>query len=207
MKKNDIAEERAAPKVHETVLQLLSDEKRGRVLDAAAGEGALTKKLLELGFEVNSVDINPSIFKLQGTQCIKLDLNYGLPFPEKHFDYIVSLETLEHLWNPYGCIREFYRVLKPRGKLIVSTPNISTIFSRILFLFTGRFAGFREVDYEKTGHITPIPIWQIKQFLNQLEFKIEYHTYNRGYIPKIKLEVPSKNKYLGQISILKMIKT
>lgn len=107
---------RAVAKVHETVLKLLADEKRGKLLDAAAGEGALTKQLITLGFEVCPVDIDPSIFELQEVECERIDLNERIPYTDKSFDYVVSVETLEHLWNPYGAVREFHRTLKPGGK-------------------------------------------------------------------------------------------
>jgi SAM-dependent methyltransferase len=71
---------RAAIKVHETVVKLLANEKRGKLLDAGAGEGALTKELMALGFNVYPIDIDPSIFKLQEVKCEKVDLNERLPY-------------------------------------------------------------------------------------------------------------------------------
>lgn len=46
-----------------------------------------------------------------------------LPFPNEAFDYIISLETIEHVENPGQALYEMSRVLKPRGTLVVSTPN------------------------------------------------------------------------------------
>jgi ubiquinone/menaquinone biosynthesis C-methylase UbiE len=47
----------------------------------------------------------------------------GLDFPDGFFDTIVSFETIEHTTSYRKMLSEFARVLKPSGKLILSTPN------------------------------------------------------------------------------------
>jgi len=54
----------AAERVHDVVLSLLEDKKRGKILDAAAGEGCLTLKLIEMGFNVTPCDINSENFRV-----------------------------------------------------------------------------------------------------------------------------------------------
>lgn len=46
-----------------------------------------------------------------------------LPFADASFDYVVSFQVIEHIRNDKAFVREVYRVLKPGGKFIVSTPN------------------------------------------------------------------------------------
>lgn len=48
----------------------------------------------------------------------------NLKFEDEVFDLIIMMETLEHIKEPYKAIKECYRVLKPSGKLIISTPFI-----------------------------------------------------------------------------------
>jgi 2-polyprenyl-3-methyl-5-hydroxy-6-metoxy-1,4-benzoquinol methylase len=50
--------------IHETVERILQEAKRGKVLDAPAGEGALTLRLKNLGFDVSCCDLYPEIFKV-----------------------------------------------------------------------------------------------------------------------------------------------
>lgn len=195
----------AVDRVHETVLKII-DIQNGRALDAAAGQGAISLKLLELGFDVHAADINPRYFKAEGVKFLQLDLNNKLPYGDNFFDLITSVETIEHLHNPWGCLREFHRVLKDDGTLILSTPNVLTIFSRILFLLRGRFAGFLDVDFQESGHISPIPLWQLEKMANQIGFTIQTIEFNRGYIPIIRVEIPIKNIHTGQILIVKMKK-
>jgi SAM-dependent methyltransferase len=47
-----------------------------------------------------------------------------LPFPSNYFDLLIFTETIEHLINPYDALAEIYRVTKPHGKLILTTPNL-----------------------------------------------------------------------------------
>jgi SAM-dependent methyltransferase len=46
-----------------------------------------------------------------------------LPFRDNSFDVILCLEVLEHLYDPFCLFVETYRVLKPQGELLITTPN------------------------------------------------------------------------------------
>jgi SAM-dependent methyltransferase len=69
-------------------------------------------------------------------EIIKADLNEVLPFPDNHFDVIHSNQVLEHLFNTDIYVSELYRILKPNGYAIVSTPNLAAWYT-ISFLFMG----------------------------------------------------------------------
>ncbi|WP_434581891.1 class I SAM-dependent methyltransferase [Carbonactinospora thermoautotrophica] len=47
----------------------------------------------------------------------------ALPLADASVDVVVSLQVIEHLWDQPGFVRECARVLRPGGRLIVSTPN------------------------------------------------------------------------------------
>ena len=130
----------ARGETHDWVIKYLSKEKRGSLLDAPAGTGALVIYLKEMGFAVSCCDINPSIFSVQDIEIEKVDLNQLLPYPSSSFDFITCIEGLEHLENPMSAIREFFRILKPGGKLILSVPNYLNIERRLKFLVTGLFS-------------------------------------------------------------------
>jgi 2-polyprenyl-3-methyl-5-hydroxy-6-metoxy-1,4-benzoquinol methylase len=106
----------------------------GNVMDFGCGKGALIGKLLGRGgVRVTACDTSPaSIEHVNVTyrshpdfvQCVALQ---GLPLdlPAGQFDCIFLLETLEHLSNAYlePTIREVWRLLKPGGAVVVTTPN------------------------------------------------------------------------------------
>ncbi len=76
-------------------------------------------------------------FKKSGVKSKTFQLtSLSLPWKNSTFDNITSYETLEHLPDPGKIINEFFRVLKPGGELILSTPNTSWdwIHSFVAFL-------------------------------------------------------------------------
>jgi ubiquinone/menaquinone biosynthesis C-methylase UbiE len=52
-----------------------------------------------------------------------VDANERLPFCDNEFDLLWCSEVIEHLLDPAFTIQEFKRVLKPGGKLLMTTPN------------------------------------------------------------------------------------
>jgi len=51
-----------------------------------------------------------------------------LPFPNEYFDVVLCIETLEHLMEPPKAANEIKRVLKPSGKIILTTPSKHAVF-------------------------------------------------------------------------------
>ena len=47
---------------------------------------------------------------------------YTLPFPDNHFDLVVSGQMLEHCGNPFKSVAEMMRVLKPGGRVVIIVP-------------------------------------------------------------------------------------
>ena len=132
--KNKVRRRRAA-------LALLADLPPGRALDAPCGDGALARELSARGWRVCGADIAP--VHIDGAASLRLDLDQPLPFSDGAFDAVVSLEGIEHLLSPARCLAEFCRVLRPGGRLVVTTPNVNNVQSRWHYLMAGRFSGFR----------------------------------------------------------------
>jgi len=190
---------------------LKSVKKSAKILDIATGKGYLVKELENAGFKnIFTSDINPDQFfyskykyKFKVSDC-----NKKLSYKSNSFDVVISSETIEHLENPKFFMSEAFRILKPGGIFILTTPNVQTIFSRIYFLVTGGLAGHTRESYDISGHISVLPSWLIERFADDCGFKILNKTYNCGYIPVFKLKFKRRllNSLFGWIYVYKFKK-
>ncbi len=130
----------ARNEIHDKIVELMDKEPRGKVLDAPAGTGALADRLRRMGFDVSCCDINPSYFSIPEMSLEIGDLSQSLPYASASFDFILCIEGIEHLENPLNAIREFSRLLKPGGRVLLSLPNYLNIERRLRFLITGLFS-------------------------------------------------------------------
>ena len=105
--------------------------------------GNLSKKLADKGFFVYAVDVLEESIKIAkeffNSSKITCEVRDILkePFEEKSFDCITFLETIEHVENPAMFFREFHRILRDNGHLIISTPN-STSLENMLYALSYR---------------------------------------------------------------------
>jgi len=121
-------------------LPILGLAPKSKVLDApCGGTAALTLGLRERGFDAIGADIDPEAARALGSNFVKANLDGALPWPDQTFDLVISTEGIEHLENHYSFLREVNRVLKPGGTLILTTPNITALRSRVRFLGSGFF--------------------------------------------------------------------
>jgi SAM-dependent methyltransferase len=153
---------------HDKVIQLMEKEVRGRVLDVPTGTGILADRLRRIGFEVSCCDINPFYFSIPDLSLEIGDLNHSLPYPSGSFDFIACIEGPEHLENPFNAIREFHRLLKTGGKLILALPNYLNIERRLKFLITGLFS--KVPSPKKLGKDRYDNLWMLH--LNSLTYPI-----------------------------------
>ena len=120
------------------VIPFISSPKEGlRVIDAGAGEGYMSRLLKDLGYDVTACDISASAFKCPDIPFIRADLNKGIPLEDNIFDYTISIEVIEHIENHGNFIKELIRITKPGGRIIITTPNITSLSSRLHFFIYG----------------------------------------------------------------------
>lgn len=119
------------------VLRERAAEFRGKVVvDVPAGNGVTSAQLREWGADVRALDLFPEFFKAPGLTCAKVDLAEALPLPAASADWIIFQEGIEHLPDQVRVLRECARVLRPDGRLILTTPNTSNLRSKLAhFLF------------------------------------------------------------------------
>lgn len=110
------------------VLEVLGDVQGLSVLDAGCGPGFYTRALLDRGAVVTAFDPSPAFVNLTrertgaGADVRQLDLEHPLLGLEgDSFDRIVLALVIHHVSNRQQALSELYRVLKPGGRLILST--------------------------------------------------------------------------------------
>ncbi len=84
-----------------------------------------------------------------------------LPFENESFDFVSSLEIIEHLTSPVHMLKESLRVLKPGGKILITTPNVTRIGS-IFKLLVGRsnFERVASLDYHDESDEWRPHVWE-----------------------------------------------
>lgn len=159
-----------------SVLRTISGLKKDiAILDAGCGEGSFIEELRKIGF----------------SRVVGLDENYGsdlvlrgsvqnLPFRDNAFDMVLFLDVIEHIpiERQEASIRELHRVLKDRGLLLVSVPNLAHLASRISFLAKGKL--IRTASLEK--HPGDRPIREIIKLFKGNRFILEER---RGFFPTV----------------------
>ena len=148
------------------------------VLDIGVGRGRLLELLCrDMRATACGCDLDPDRLERGTVPVTQVNLNsHDLPYPSEAFDLVTCSEVLEHLENYHRLLREAYRVLKPRGLVVVSTPNVLNVKSRLRY-WAGGFPNLfgplpltSDRCYSVSGHITPLPLFYLARVLRALGF-------------------------------------
>ena len=165
----------------------------GKHLDLGSGTGALIRRLRR-DFDIQSCacDYSAGFMRLDDVAVDVVDLNQGeLPYESATFDLVTFTEVAEHLENYRAILREIHRVLKPGGIVLVTTPNVLNLKSRMRFLVTGFWSMFGPLHVGETaiestgGHITPIPYPYLAHALMEAGFSMPYVTTDKLQFPSL----------------------
>ena len=129
-------------------LALVKECQPRNILELGFEDPAISEAIVkDIGAKYTGVDISPvsvRAAKDQGLNAIQLDASSEpLPYATDSFDLILCSEVIEHLYNPDFAVEQLKRVLRPSGKMIITTPNLAAWYNRFLLL-----AGIQPVSSE-----------------------------------------------------------
>ena len=175
---NELSLDKTVLAVRDTVLRE-TPQLKGNYLDIGSGTGALIRLIKESlpDLESSVCDYSDKFMKIPGQKVDIIDLNDGnLPYDDNSFELVTFTEVAEHLENHRAILREIYRILKPEGMLVMTTPNILNIKSRLRFFLYGfwNFFGPMPVGHDAhetaLGHITPVSYFYLAHTLLETGF-------------------------------------
>ena len=136
---------------------------KGRLLDVGYACGTLHRKIIDklgkknvYGLDIET-EIKDSLHKTGSAE--------NMPFKDNMFDCIVAGELIEHLENPEAFLEECNRMLKEKGRLILTTPNRKSLVNRITR------------SYEAPAHLSLFSEKELAGLLKEKGFKVKKTAY------------------------------
>lgn len=178
-----------------------------RVLDFGTGEGDMAISIKQhfpqhevvAADVLISEDVKRKLMRAGVHVCeqkLRIEPRRRLPIENDSFDAILFLEVLEHIIDePMHVFSELHRILRSGGYLFLTTPNIATLFNRMMLLFGKQpqlyFSSLRCGFNLQRGHFRE---WAMDELLHILShtFKVEKCVYlsslgTRGLVKERKL--------------------
>ncbi len=152
---------------------------KGKVLDYGCGAGHLLSRMLkEPEGEFFGLDFSPDSIEATRNKCgnnsklkeLLLVKTLPVAFDDNLFDTITFIETIEHLQNDMlqNTLSEIYRILKPGGKVFITTPFNEELEKHLAF------CPFCKAEFHQMQHIQSFTVNSIKALLEKHQFVIEY---------------------------------
>jgi SAM-dependent methyltransferase len=155
-----------------------------RMLDVGCGDGFITAGLVSVARQVVAVDLlhNSLVrtrIRANRAQFAQVGTDGTLPFVAQSFDVVVGLEVIEHCRDPRRFLDEMWRMLKPGGLLLLSTPNYKTFQRRLGFRAVRGLSRFPSFPIHWAGegedgtHFQEFEPAQLEQLLLDTGFAID----------------------------------
>jgi len=170
------------------------------ILEIGVGNNTITTLLKKK----NKVTTCDAFFKAD----IKHDLNrFPFPFKSHSYDVIVCTEVLEHLLHPSKTLKEFFRIIKPDGSIVITVPNMASIKNAISILLLGKLTYAAEPD-KKFGHVCDYWFSRLKELVEKNGFKIVRYETTSCYMKFLNISIPRwiYPKRFGEFVIIKIVK-
>jgi ubiquinone/menaquinone biosynthesis C-methylase UbiE len=135
-----------------------------RALDLGVGDGRLATELHAsdlTGADVSQVALDRARTRLPDAKLVLVQPDEPLPFEDGEFDLVVCAETLEHVRDVQLALSEIRRVLRPGGRLALTTPAAS----RWAFLLRGP-------EHPFSPHLRAFTRRSLRRILDTMGFQV-----------------------------------
>lgn len=145
--------------------EIVEIKKEQSFLEVGCAQGYYLSKVLKKTKKVFGVDIDAEFIKSakKTGAIVKVASGEKLPFKTAQFDFVLCTETLEHIPNWKKSVEEIKRVLKPKGKAIITIPLEKSCFWRFFSIFFP--------PEETRGHINLLNAREIESVFKPLKIK------------------------------------
>jgi 2-polyprenyl-3-methyl-5-hydroxy-6-metoxy-1,4-benzoquinol methylase len=143
--------------IHALVCRVLGEQTSGKgtLVDIGCGTGKLRDSVAALTREYIGCDVVRYGSLPADIPFVEADLNHApYPIADASADVVTCVETIEHLENPRLVVRELVRIARPGGLVIVTTPNVLSLLSKLTLLLKNQFQAFGDREYP--AHITAV---------------------------------------------------
>jgi len=163
------------------------------ILDVGCGTGKLAYMIAKKGGKVKGIDYSTTAIETALSKYNHPNLSYEKIDVSKKisgkYDVIISIGTLEHMDQPYTMLKKFKNHLKPKGKIIITSPNWTNPRGFILMtLFTLFDAPITLADLH---YLTPI---DFIKWAEKLELKLTWKTIEYSWGSGDKLIIDLKHR-------------
>ena len=143
-----------------------------RILDAGCGLSGWTTFNLREKYNISGVDGEPEAIefckKIYKRQDYRVGNLYNLTsYKKNYYDAIVMREVIEHFITPERAVKEIFRILKPNGLCIITTPNYNNLFTHIIEHTYSRIFGGACKPYKDEVHPSKFTPHSLKLLLEK----------------------------------------
>jgi SAM-dependent methyltransferase len=160
------------------IRRYLPDSRQSKILDAGCGNGRYMHKLKDMGYgEVYGIDLFDSLKGFEDSYfCASID---AVPFPNENFDMVYSNSVIFYLDDPTEALKEYFRVLKKNGHVIITCHTKYSLFTldRILK---------RKIEPELVKHLEGVRFYSsevYRKMMQEVGFEVvEIDGYKLSYL-------------------------
>ena len=135
-----------------------------RALDLGVGDGRVASLIQAsrlVGADVSQVALDRARKRLPEAELVLVEPDQALPFEDNAFDLVTCIETLEHVRDVQLALSEIRRVLRPGGRLALTTP--ASARWRVLF---------RGIEHPFSPHIRAFTRRSLRTTLETMGFQV-----------------------------------